>query len=138
MNCQCPAVSTQAFLRKVCSLFALLSLSSLPSRADLVALPESDWQPLTAQVQRLTEALEYLRSPLDAKTQAALKEAMEEKNFKTAAEKIQNALDPHCLFLVNINPEMRVKVAAGPAKPELVEQGWRQFLVKVANESGTT
>ncbi len=33
---------------------------------------------------------------------------------------------------------MRVKVAPGPAKRELVEHGWRQFLVKVHNESGTT
>jgi hypothetical protein len=33
---------------------------------------------------------------------------------------------------------MRVKVAQGPAKPELVEKGWRVFLVKVQNDSGTT
>src|ERR1041384_4855218 len=33
---------------------------------------------------------------------------------------------------------MRVKVSQGPARPELLEQGWRQFLVKVQNESGTT
>src|SRR6185436_20436173 len=81
---------------------------------------------------------DYLGSPLDAKTQALLKEAMDEKNIKGAGEKIQNALDAHCLYIVSINPEMRVKVAAGPAKPELVEQGWRQFLVKVVNESGAT
>jgi hypothetical protein len=31
-----------------------------------------------------------------------------------------------------------VKVAVGPAKPELVEKGWRQFLVKVQNEAGVT
>ena len=56
----------------------------------------------------------------------------------TTAQEIQRALDKHCLFGVHINPEMRVKVAQGEAAPELVEQGWRQFLVKVANESGTT
>src|SRR5690606_27520297 len=38
----------------------------------------------------------------------------------------------------NINPEMRVKCAQGSASPELSEQGWRQFLVKVVNEAGTT
>ena len=37
---------------------------------------------------------------------------------------------------VNINPESRVKVARGPAAAELVEQGWRVFLVKVHNEGG--
>lgn len=51
---------------------------------------------------------------------------------------VQKALDPHCLFGVNINPESRVKVSRGPAKPELVEQGWRVFLVKVHNEAGST
>ena len=63
---------------------------------------------------------------------------MAEKYATNANQKIQSALDAHCLFVVNINPEMRVKVAPGQAKPELVEQGWRQFLVKVINESGTT
>jgi hypothetical protein len=53
-------------------------------------------------------------------------------------ELIQRVLDPHCLLVVNINPESRVKVAVGPAKPELLEQGWRVFLVKVHNEAGVT
>ena len=51
---------------------------------------------------------------------------------------IQRVLDCHCLVGVDINPQMRVKVAPGPAKRELVEHGWRQFLVKVHNEAGTT
>ena len=51
---------------------------------------------------------------------------------------IQRVLDCHCLVGVEINPEMRVKVAPGPARPELVEHGWRQFLVKVHNEAGMT
>src|SRR6266481_1663406 len=41
-------------------------------------------------------------------------------------------------LLVEINPESRVKVAKGVAAPELVEQGWRQFLVKVQNDAGVT
>ena len=43
---------------------------------------------------------------------------------------IQAALDPYCLVGININPESRVKVVPGPAKPELVRGDWRQFLVK--------
>ena len=39
---------------------------------------------------------------------------------------------------VDINPEMRVKAAPGPADPLLVEQGWRTFLIKVQNEAGGT
>ncbi|MEO6183184.1 MAG: CehA/McbA family metallohydrolase, partial [Verrucomicrobiota bacterium] len=63
---------------------------------------------------------------------------IQESDTKRASEKLQEILDRHCLFGVNINPEMRVKVALGAAKPALVEQGWRQFLIKVVNESGTT
>ena len=51
-------------------------------------------------------------------------------------EQIQRVLDHHCLAGVDINPESRVKVQQGPAKAELVEQGWRAFLVKVQNQAG--
>jgi hypothetical protein len=119
------------------AIFLLLSTAT-SALADTVLLPGSDWQPFSAQVKRLTEALEYSGSPLDAKTDDVLKAALVEKDIKNANEKIQGALDANCLFIVSINPEMRVKVAPGPAKPELLEQGWRQFLVKVVNESGTT
>ena len=52
--------------------------------------------------------------------------------------KIQAVLDARVMFAVNINPEMRVKAAQGPAKAELLAQGWRLFLVKVVNEAGAT
>src|SRR5205814_4022373 len=97
-----------------------------------------EWQPLTAQVKRLTEAMDYLGSPLSAKEKKALEAALDGKDTVASSEKVQAVLDEHCLFGVQINPEMRVKVAQGPAKPELMEQGWRQFLVKIENESGAT
>src|SRR6267378_3918275 len=55
-----------------------------------------------------------------------------------AVQAIQAALDPLCLLAVDINPEARVKVAAGPAAAELTEAGWRTFLVKVHNAAGVT
>ena len=91
-------------------------------------------QPLVAQVRRLIEATDYLGTPFSAADKAALEAAMKAAD----TDQLQAILDAHCLFGVNINPEMRVKVAQGPAEPVLVEQGWRQFLVKVHNESGTT
>ncbi|MBI3853117.1 MAG: CehA/McbA family metallohydrolase [Verrucomicrobia bacterium] len=97
-----------------------------------------EWQPFAAQVSRLIEASDYLGSPFSADEKKSLEAAMKDTDTKRAVEKLQEILDRHCLFGVSINPEMRVKVAAGPAKPELVEQGWRQFLVKVVNDSGTT
>lgn len=95
-------------------------------------------QPLQAQVQRVMEALEHLGSPLPDRARAALQRAAQEPDEARRVAAIQAALDPYCLLAVDINPESRVKVAPGPAKPELVEQGWRQFLVKVQNEAGVT
>lgn len=51
---------------------------------------------------------------------------------------LQRALAPHILFEVHINPEMRVKVSRGPAKPALTTGQWHYFLAHVTNESGTT
>ena len=53
-------------------------------------------------------------------------------------EKIQRVLDPLCLVGVHINPESRVKAQAGAAPKQLMEQGWRVFLIKLHNEAGVT
>jgi hypothetical protein len=106
----------------------------LAPAALLAALPIVDnveLQPLASQAKRILEASDYLGSPIAKEDRAAIEKA-------GSAQDIQRALDKYCLFGVHINPEMRVKVAQGEAKPALVEQGWRQFLVKVNNESGTT
>ena len=97
-----------------------------------------EWQPFAAQVNRLIEATDYLGSPFAPDEKGLIDAAMKEADSDRASEKLQEILDRHCLFGVQINPEMRVKISPGVATPELVEQGWRQFLVKVHNESGTT
>lgn len=105
-------------------------------RLPLVAGAEA--QPLKAQVARVVQALELLGNPLPPEQKAALDKALAVKDPAACVEKIQAVLDPLCLAGVNINPESRVKVAAGPAPLKLVEQGWRVFLVKVHNEAGVT
>jgi hypothetical protein len=95
-------------------------------------------QPLAAQVKRLMETLDYLGSPLQTADRQVLERAMSESDAGRASRQIQDVLDRYCLFDVHINPESRVKVAQGVAKAELVEQGWRTFLVKVRNEAGVT
>ncbi len=95
-------------------------------------------QPLAAQVKRVTEALDYLGTPLSAAERQALDAAAAKPDQPAALAAIQQVLDPHCLVAVDINPEMRVKVAQGPAPAELVEQGWRTFLIKVHNQAGAT
>jgi hypothetical protein len=95
-------------------------------------------QPLVAQVTRLIAAAEYLGSPLPPDHQRDLEAAFKTTDENSAVTAIQRVLDCHCLVGVEINPQMRVKLAPGPARPELVESGWRQFLVKVHNQAGTT
>src|SRR5438045_1046807 len=97
-----------------------------------------DWQPLAAQVERIFEAMDYVGSPITPETKTEFEKMRAGTNPEPSVEAIQKLLDPLCLLLVEINPESRVKVARGAAAPELVEQGWRQFLVKVQNEAGVT
>jgi hypothetical protein len=120
--------------------FALYVLSSAlfaASGATLPVIDNVDWQPLSASVKRLVEALNYQGAPLAAADQKALDNLLANPR-DDAGEKLQALLDPYCLFSVNVNPESRVKVAQGPAPATLVEQGWKTFLVKVQNESGVT
>ena len=93
-----------------------------------------DFQPLAAQVRRVSEAMEALGEPIAGEQRVVLEAALAGGD----AAKLQAALESRVLFEVNINPELRVKVAPGAAKPVLVEGGWRQFLVKVTNEAGAT
>jgi len=96
-------------------------------------------QPLAAQLLRLIEALQIVGEPLPANEASQLQQLAATTSGKPAAvAEMQKILDRHCLVGVNINPESRVKAQEGPAKPELVEQGWRNFLVKVQNEAGIT
>ncbi len=108
-------------------------------------------QPLAAQVSRLVEALDYIGAPLAAADRQALDAAVREAEKLPARDArgretahagataaMQKVLDRYALFDVHINPESRVKVTAGAAKPELVQHGWRTFLVKVRNEAGVT
>jgi hypothetical protein len=115
-----------------------LCLTAAAQAPPLPVIEDVEWQPLAAQARRLIEATDYLGEPLSRADQAALERALNTSDHARAVRAIQETLDRYCLFLVTINPEMRVKGAQGPAKAELVEQGWRQFLVKVINESGTT
>lgn len=119
-------------------LLLFLSFSSSASAAALPVVSEVEWQPFVAQVRRVIEATDYLGTPFSAADKMALNAAMASSDHKAAVAKLQEILDRYALFGVHINPEMRVKVAQGDAKPELTQDGWRQFLVKVANESGTT
>ena len=97
-----------------------------------------EWQPLAASVRRLMEATDSLGSPLSDADGRDLRRVLQSADGSEAVERVQEILDKYGLFAVSINPESRVKVAQGPVKPELLEQGWRIFLVKVQNDAGVT
>ncbi len=126
------AVNSSSVIR----LLALL-LAVFVHAGRAAALPEPvavEGQPLAANVQRVVEALEFLGAPLTKAKQAVLAAAGQARD----ATKLQQLLDAEVLFLVNINPEARVKVARGPATARLQQAGWTPVLVKVVNESGGT
>ena len=105
---------------------------------ELGRVTDVEFQPLASATKRLIEALDYLGSPLSEDDLSAIETALVSEDHKQAIVDIQKILDAHCVAGVNINPESRVKVKEGPVKKELMQQGWRTFLVKVHNEAGVT
>jgi hypothetical protein len=111
-------------------------LSAMPRAASGPVAVEL--QPLGAQVARVIEALQYLGSPLPDADRRAIETASAGTDERAATARIQEVLDRHVLLDVHINPESRVHVTQGKAPADLVEQGWRTFLVRVRNEAGVT
>jgi hypothetical protein len=95
-------------------------------------------QPLAQQVRQLEEALIYLGQPLAPTEHRQINEAIGRSDETAAVRELESILDRHALVIVDINPESRVKVEQGPAKPELVEGGTRLFLVKITNHGNVT
>jgi hypothetical protein len=95
-------------------------------------------QPLAQQVRRLEDALNYLGQPFPPADHAAINRAIANPDEAAAAADLEQILDKYALAIVDINPESRVKVEPGPAKPELLEGGTRLFLVKVINHANVT
>ena len=119
----------------------LVVLPLMPATARAGKLPEVvsvERQPLVAATKRLVEALNYAGPPLPPADVARLATAYAEKKDAVAVKAIQAVLDRYSLVGVHINAESRVKVAEGAAPRQLVQQGWRTFLVKVHNEAGVT
>lgn len=91
-------------------------------------------QPLAANAKRLLQALEFLGAPLRTKTSKSIVAAANARD----ARQLQTLIDPHVLFAVSLNPEVRVKVKRGPATPVLQQGGFTPVLVKILNDSTVT
>lgn len=128
------------------SVWLTVGVSLLPVIAERGAAAETTWpqvvkverQPLVAATERLLQALDYVGAPLTPADRQAVDAALKIADAKDCAKQLQAALDKYCLAAVSINPESRVSVIEGPVQKELVQQGWRTFLVKVSNEAGVT
>jgi hypothetical protein len=114
-------------------------LTANPSRGEALPLVKDvEFQPLSAQVKRVLEALEMLGQPLSGDDKTKIAQAVDSTGQDPAIRTIQTILDKHCLIGIEINPESRVKATQGPARPRLVQNGWSVFLVKVNNQAGVT
>jgi hypothetical protein len=129
---------SQTLLLAVTSVvISLITPNAVTAETDALPVVEKvEHQPLVAATGRLVDALNYVGAPLQAEDDKALRTALKDTKAATSIKTIQQVLDKYCVAGVHINPESRVKVAEGPAKKELVQQGWRSFLVKVRNEAG--
>jgi hypothetical protein len=92
---------------------------------------EVEPQALRAQIRRVMEAAEYLGAPFRSEDLSRLQAAMGRSAGRETVIAIQETLSPYVLLNVAINPESRVTVTKGPAAPELMQGGWRIFLVRV-------
>ncbi|QDT33285.1 CehA/McbA family metallohydrolase [Thalassoglobus polymorphus] len=103
---------------------------------DFPSVVEVERQPLVESTKRLVEALKFVGAPLSAEEQQELQKAYDSDDDQAIVRTAQKVLDPHCVAGVHINAESRVKVSVGPARKELIQNGWRSYLVKVFNEAG--
>jgi hypothetical protein len=95
-------------------------------------------QPFAQQVRQVETSLAYLGQPLAQNDGDAINRAIGNADEATAIAQLEQILNKYVLAVVEINPESRVRVQPGPAKPELVEAGTRVFLIKVINKAGVT
>jgi hypothetical protein len=100
---------------------------SAESRGDTV-----EFQPLAANVGRLSEALEYLGAPLHADARQAVDRAIASRD----ASVLQQSLDRQVWFEVAIDRE-KIEVRRGTAAAHLQQAGFIPVLVKVVNRSGS-
>lgn len=102
-----------------------------------VSLSEDIRQPFAAQIERLLAALNLIGEPLRPDELKLLHQLLSGGSSDTVA-RCEDVLRPHILLKADINPESRLTMTRGDAKAELVEHGWRTFLVRVSNASADT
>lgn len=108
-----------------------------PAQTPWPQVERVDGQPLLLQAKRLAEALDYIGNPLPDAVKQQLADLANKSDSDAIAQKLQELLDPLCIAAVDIENKKMSAVAVG-RKVELVEQGWRSYLVKVCNRDSLT
>src|SRR4051812_25479662 len=98
---------------------SLLADEAVPIRSTV------EGQPLAANVVRVIDALRLVGAPLNQNLETELARAARQRE----AKRLQELLDPQVLFVVSLNPEVRVKVSRGPAKAMLQQGGFTPVLI---------
>ncbi|MEM6688748.1 MAG: CehA/McbA family metallohydrolase [Planctomycetota bacterium] len=136
------AQSADRFLAKGCVFGLLLVVSQSllaegPDNHPITDLQVPN-QPLLAQVHRLSEALDVVGKPLSQEDLDRIDKIKDLDSSDDVLTQVQDILDPLCLVEVDVAHSGPPKVSMGKAIPNLLEQGWRTFLVKVINRHGRT
>src|SRR5262245_14256874 len=135
---RCVMLSGNAGARLQLCALGLVALTEALATAHAAAQTRVPIQPFAQHVRAVETSLAYLGQPLAQSDHEAINEAVGDADEIAAVNRLQQILDKYTIAIVDINPESRVKVQAGAAKPELVEGGTRTFLVKVLNKAGVT
>src|SRR5579864_4525045 len=127
-----PAVSRRSFLILTGAFVGARFCPALDSETTQVAP-----QPYFAGVIRALEALVKLGAPIAA-ADAQRIAAFARQGDSAAVDAAEKILDTYTLARLSIDPDETGRVEMGGAQRTLVEQGWRMFLVRIANPGGRT
>jgi len=133
MDDDCRQVHTGSWYSQeiaACGIFIAIVLCRC-SHADDVERRFAEGQPLAANVQRLINALDSLGAPLERSRHDEIRKAVASEDSSA----LQTLIDPLALFVIEINPELRVKVKRGPGDPVLQQAGYTPIIVKVINDA---
>ena len=103
----------------------LVSAGVAPAR-DLEPV-QVDGQPLSVNVGRLVQAMQFLGAPLPQATRDAIKAAAND------AKKLQAAVDPQVLLVVRLDAPSGITASKGPATIALQQGAYTPAIVKIVN-----
>ena len=119
-------------------IFSLGFLLFILQQGAVRAQSSVELQPFVFQTKQLLESLDFLGNPIAAEDKLSIENSINENDSLKTIDNIEGILDKYCLFNVEINPESRVYATQGAMKPELWQNGWQTFLIKIQNQAGIT